>query len=350
MKKFPKIGQYRDALYNLKHAGFEGTVNYLGRVKLHGTNAAIVVENGKISCQSRNQIITPLNDNIGFAKWVSELPKQAIGSIARLAKDCDFVAKRDYVDKTILYGEWCGNGIQSGVGINQVKGRVFVIFAICVVERSKLIQREGDEEFFLTSHWIISTDWNMQANLNEHGIYHIGQFPSFKVIVDTARPHMAQNMMARLTEMVEANCPVAEVLANIPKGQANVGEGIVWIPERYALEQNHDFWFKTKGEKHSASKVRTIAEVDLVLAKNLEEFIDNTVTEVRLNQALDYLDEMGIPRSVASTGKFISWVHGDILAEETDTLEASGLEPKQIGKPVAIKAKDWFFERLRQAA
>ena len=64
--------------------------------KVDGTNACVVVmEDGTIFAQSRNKIITPTDDNHGFAKWVEsnkeELLKLGVG---------------------YHFGEWYGCGIQ----------------------------------------------------------------------------------------------------------------------------------------------------------------------------------------------------------------------------------------------
>src|ERR1035437_7012068 len=51
-----------------------GIVKYRGKVKIHGTNASVRVANGEgyaeFAAQSRTRIITPTDDNSGFAKWV----------------------------------------------------------------------------------------------------------------------------------------------------------------------------------------------------------------------------------------------------------------------------------------
>ena len=70
--------------------------------KIDGTNAAILIaENGDVGAQSRNRLITPEDDNYGFAGWVS--------------RNADDLA-------TILgpgrhFGEWWGSGIQRGYGL-----------------------------------------------------------------------------------------------------------------------------------------------------------------------------------------------------------------------------------------
>lgn len=63
--------------------------------KIDGTNACIAIdENGNLHCQSRNKIITPGDDNFGFARWV-------------------YTNKEDILKlgEGYHYGEWWGLGI-----------------------------------------------------------------------------------------------------------------------------------------------------------------------------------------------------------------------------------------------
>ena len=49
------------------------TASYRAKVKLHGTNAAVqVTPEGVLECQSRERIITPEDDNYGFAAFAQE--------------------------------------------------------------------------------------------------------------------------------------------------------------------------------------------------------------------------------------------------------------------------------------
>lgn len=64
--------------------------------KLDGTNACIIIEEGYVvGCQSRRRLITPEDDNYGFAKWVQK-------------NACDLAKLGDGYH----YGEWVGLGIQ----------------------------------------------------------------------------------------------------------------------------------------------------------------------------------------------------------------------------------------------
>lgn len=77
--------------------------------KIDGTNACIVIgPNGEFGCQSRTRIITPDNDNFGFAKW------------AYANKDELMQLGEGY-----HFGEWWGLGIQRGYEQTEKKFSLF---------------------------------------------------------------------------------------------------------------------------------------------------------------------------------------------------------------------------------
>jgi hypothetical protein len=64
--------------------------------KMDGTNACIIIEDDKIiGVQSRKRLITPEDDNYGFAGWVSRNEEELLG-----------------LGEGYHYGEWAGLGIQ----------------------------------------------------------------------------------------------------------------------------------------------------------------------------------------------------------------------------------------------
>ena len=77
--------------------------------KLDGTNAQVIIEGDKIGAGSRNRLITPEDDNYGFARWVQENRETLI---------------RDLGDGR-HFGEWFGLGIQRGYGM---KVKQFALF------------------------------------------------------------------------------------------------------------------------------------------------------------------------------------------------------------------------------
>jgi hypothetical protein len=99
-----------------------------------------------------------------------------------------------------------------------------------------------------------------------------------------------------------------------------------------------------KGEKHSSSKVKTLAAVDVEKVNSIKEFVDYAVTESRFNQGIEKTFPNNEPIDVKKMGALIKWVTDDIIKEEIDTMKASNLEPKDVNKYVSTKVRDMFFK------
>lgn len=82
-KEWPKIP---------RESPFKATITE----KMNGTNACIIIQDGEIvGVQSRKRLITPEDDNYGFAGWVEENKEDLLG-----------------LEDGYHYGEWAGLGIQ----------------------------------------------------------------------------------------------------------------------------------------------------------------------------------------------------------------------------------------------
>lgn len=78
--------------------------------KIDGTNAAVQVDElGAVTAQSRRRIITPDDDNFGFARWAAE----HAGVLA------------DTLGPGVHFGEWWGSGIQRGYGLAEKRLSLF---------------------------------------------------------------------------------------------------------------------------------------------------------------------------------------------------------------------------------
>ena len=44
-----------------------------------------------------------------------------------------------------------------------------------------------------------------------------------------------------------------------------------------------------------------------------------------------------------NTGEFLRWIVTDVLKEEKDTLEVSGLDEKKVKNAIVTKARMWFL-------
>lgn len=334
MYPFPSINQFRNVVAHVRRqASFMGLddagnpiinpapvypkLEFQGTVKLHGTNAAIVFSPEGITYQSRERVLTREQDNAGFMAHM----EQHLDTVALLGA---YIAQQNELvglDHTVaVYGEWCGGNIQKGVAITGLP-KMFVIFAVKI-----------------NGEWV-SLPKMSPRTLGFAGIYSIKEYPGWEIEIDFEHPEEAQNQLAEITEGVEACCPVGKAF-----GVEGIGEGIVW---RCATDPSSEYWFKVKGEKHSASKVKTLASVDVEAVAQINDFVTMVVTEARLEQALNNLvNEQLKPFDMTSMGDFIRWVHQDVIKEEADTLQASGIEYKKLGSPIALVAKRWFVAKL----
>jgi len=345
MIKFPKIRQFRDVIRDVKLShDFKGkdeegnpiyshetpypTLKFEGTVKLHGTNASVVY--GKSAedyyFQSRSRIITPDDDNAGFASFMSALPRDVHNCLTNdiSQSSCGEIA---------IYGEWCGGTIQKGVAINGLP-KMFVVFC------ARKVYETGEK-----GSWLDFSELNLklwEERLNPHNIYHINQFKKFSIDIDFDKPELSAEELAKLTNEVGQECPVGKYF-----GKTGVGEGIVWKCVETDWNSSK-YWFKVKDERHSVSKVKTLAPVDVEKMRNVDEFVENHVTENRLAQGIEALREQGKDIDIKNTGEYIRWVFNDVVSEESVTLETSGLSKKDIGAPISKKAKEYFFNYLSE--
>jgi hypothetical protein len=167
-------------------------------------------------------------------------------------------------------------------------------------------------------------------------IYFISQFPSYELEIDFERPEEATEKLQEITLEVEKECPVAKHF-----GVSGIGEGVVW---QSTEDFSSTFWFKVKGEKHSVTKVKKLASVDVEKLNSVREFVEATVTENRLEQGLSVMKERGLEISRKTTGDYLRWVVSDILEEETDLLTKNGLCAKDVGGEISKKARVFWFE------
>ena len=339
MIKFPSIDQYRQAIKNIQswasyHNIKTPTMVVEGTVKVHGTNAGLVrpVGGGEIIAQSREREVSIESDNAGFASWV-EANKD---SLQDLFDRIELITKptSGFVQ---VFGEWAGGNIQSGVGVTGLP-KFLMIFGIRISEDAEpqvWEPREVYEEVF--GAW------------SNPSVYHKYQFKNWELTIDFANPALVQNDLVELTDQVERDCPVARFFKPDAEPDTLVGEGVVWTLKNRGEHEGHQLphiVYKVKGEKHSVSKVKTTAMVDVEKAKSAADFVDYAVTENRLKQMFDKMIELGHPIDQTQTGTFIKLVQADVFKEEIDTMVASLLEAKDVGGLIARRAKDFWFENI----
>lgn len=338
MKKhisYPKILQFRNVIQSIdRQVCFAGldeetgepiydpslpkpVIKFKGTVKLHGTNASVCYnETDGFWAQSRNGIITPEKDNAGFALFAYS-KKGLLSSILNSIAELEGI---DISCNTItMYGEWAGKGVQKSVAVSELD-KAFYVFGVKVTPDS-----EDD------SYWI-EDDYFDSIPLER--IYTITSFPTYEIDVDMKIPQLAVEKLQQITEEVEKECPVAKHF-----GVSGIGEGVVWSAEYKGSSHR----FKVKGEKHSVTKVKKLASVDVEKLTSINEFVEYAVTKQRVSQAIQEVFK-GEELVNNKIGDLIRWVIKDINSEEMDTLVKNNLEPKDVNKYISTKTREMFFE------
>jgi len=211
------------------------------------------------------------------------------------------------------------SSIQKGVAIAQLP-KMFIIFAV------RIDGAYQDIENF--KHLMI----------NDQQIYNILQFKTYEVEVDFNQPELAQNRIVELTLEVEDECPIGKYF-----GVSGVGEGLVFS---YYDDSDNRYTFKSKGLKHSNSKVKVIHEVDTERITALRELADEVTPSWRLSQMLteacDLLNGGYIDRK--KMGDYMKMVITDVVKEDIDIITDAGFELKDVAKYISEIAKQYFFD------
>lgn len=295
-------------------------VEYRAKVKLHGSNCAVQVTDRGLTAQSRTSLLTPESDYKGFAAWVHR--------------------NRSYFETLaqglVVFGEWCGPGVEKGMAVSAARTKLFAVFAVQVDGR---IVYAPDEVRGLVP------PAGAPAEL------HVLPWEGEPVRIDFASRPGLDAVAAAL------NTCVAEVEREDPwarrvLGLSGVGEGLVFYPVRVddgppandpaGLAQ---LMFKAKGEKHRTVGAKTAVAVDVGAVASIDAFVALMVTEARLAQGLAAI---GAPRSDRArdpslTPKFLDWIAADVRKESVAELEASGLLFAQVERAIRARARSWYL-------
>lgn len=310
-------------------------ITYRAKVKLHGTNAAVRIDHdGTVTAFSRTNVITPENDNAGFAAWV------------RASHHVWSLRRHDHRD-LVVYGEWCGPGIQKGVAINNINEKVFAIFA----ERH-LDPTTGEDVMFSADPATLG--FYAEGFLGKCVIERCHVIPWFnngeQFVLDVAAP--AEEIQETLdlindrVAAVEACDPwVKEIF-----GVEGTGEGLVFYPvdelDDYRFFKN--VCFKAKGEKHKVVAKTKPVQADPTVAANTDAFVELVVTPARLEQGARAVANGELVFDQAHIGEFMKWMNTDLHKETQLELEASGLDAKTAYRACSNRARDWYLANARK--
>jgi hypothetical protein len=278
-------------------------IEYRAKVKLHGTNCAVQITGTGNVAQSRNLILTSAADHKGFATWV--------------AARADFWSS--VAQGLVVFGEWCGPGVEKGMAISQAPSKLFAVFAI----------REGEA--------MIYEPEAIEALLpNRPADVHVLPWEGDPITIDFGSREAIERVAQQLNDRVDA-VEREDPWCKRVLGVSGLGEGLVFYPNRAPFDST--LMFKAKGDKHRTAGKKAV-QVDATAAASIDEFVALVVTDARLRQGLE---AVGGQFDAKKTGAFLGWISADVKKESVAELEASGLTWAQVEKGVQQRARKWFI-------
>jgi hypothetical protein len=299
-------------------------VQYRAKVKLDGTNAGVQIHpDGRVIAQSRSQVLDDAVDNMGFGSWVAN----NYGYFADLKQD----------EPIVVFGEWCGQGIQKRAAISQIARKIFVVFAIQLGTGEREAARVEVEPEAL------------RARLPEHPDLYVLPWQDVSFEIDFADDVRAKEEAERISvevDRIEAEDPWVRTVF----GVSGLGEGIVLYPKGDSAlldrQRMSELMFKAKGEKHQAVRQKRAAQLEPEVAQGIEAFAELVLPEARLEQGLTEACQ-GKPE-MRLIGTFLKWVAGDVLKECSAELSAANLTWEQVNRAISSRARGWFLRRLER--
>ena len=322
MIKWPSIELFHNLRRTLAAVEVSPQLTYRAKVKLDGTNAAVQVSpSGQVVAQSRSRVITPNQDNMGFARWL-EGCKDRFAAYAQ-------------AEHMTVFGEWCGRGIQGRTAISKIDRSIFVVFAIQFggVE-GELSRLEIDPEKIVDC-------------LQDHPDVYVLPFYGEAIALDFSDEDGLKGAIANLNAEVEA-VETVDPWVKATFGIEGLGEGLVLYPTNLTQVGPltfSDLLFKAKGLKHQVVKSKKPVQLDPEVAKSIDEFVTLFVTTNRLEQGLTEVCKGQLEMS--KIGAFLKWLTLDVQKESVAELETAALTWKDVNKAVTKAAREWFLAKVK---
>lgn len=342
--KFPSIDNFHSLRKGLTKSAYytpDFPIGYRGKVKLHGTNAAVTFAvDDRICAQSRSRIIAPGNDNMGFAAWVEE-------NMDWFVSLQDLPAKHGFERPMTIYGEFCGKGIMKQVAISGIDRKIFAIFAIQFGETPSEDQESTtsvmvDPETIAKFLGETPEDIHILPWIDEVITINYSNVDTMQIAVDK---------LNTLVEEVEACDPWVKKVFDVD----GIGEGLVLYPASFIQDNGlmlrnkfSNFTFKAKGEKHQVTKSREAVQLDPDVVESISAFADKFVTEGRLEQGVREINRGQFEFEHKFIGPFIGWFSKDVHKESVTELELSGLDWRQVNKEITRRAREWYLKKLSE--
>jgi len=258
--------------FKKQYKNIQEELEFDATVKIHGTNMSIIKYGNEIIVQSRNGcVLGPLGDMMGFYTYYEKNKDEIVGLFESI-KDGDNGDNGDGDVIVGIFGEWCGSGIQKGVGINNIGRKTWIIFDVIIKKNDvfslydiRTLPHSSNDAYYIIYDF-------------PHWTYKISNF-------DNLDSPIMKQIQDRVQE-IENECPVAKQL-----GASGIGEGLVL--------KCGTMMFKMKGLKHAreSAKPKVKAEPEMI-----------EVSEDLLMQGFEYMDEQQLKRDMTNYKKYLDYI------------------------------------------
>jgi hypothetical protein len=293
-------------------------IQFKSKVKLHGRNGGIIIENGQVAAQSRS-IFVGCETDFGKIAFKGE-NENYFKSLANSAG----------TEKIAIFGEYCGPKIQKGVALTKLPEDIFAVFSITI--GSEILTEPSEIEAFMTKDGTVKIPprifilpWHMEP------IY-------FDFLKDES--HHKEN----LTRIEEEVNRIGELdpWVQTTFGIQGPGEGLVFYPSlkegRISLELFEEFAFKAKAPEHRVVATKASVQCNPEKVDGVEEFAKLMCPEARLEQGAK---EVG-GYDMKKMKEFMTWVVKDVQKEGEDELVANGLKWPAVLPTIRKLATTWY--------
>lgn len=339
MIKFPSIGKFLTVLDCInyivanKFVPEPPVLTFRATVKVHGTNGGLVkYEDGSIKFQSRERELTPEDDNMGFAAFMSKIGTSTLDEMLFKPLESKLSESGVKVEYPLaIFGEFAGTGVTKKVSVSKLP----VFFMVFSAHHGELVEN--------TKNWV-SDDILGTVKLADRRIFNALDFPVLKIDIDFKNPKPALELAEQETAKIDKVCPVGLVL-----GKEGTGEGLVWVCITPGYENNR-YWFKTKGDSHKQNKTRSETDTSDESYSAVKALVEEYLTESRLERGIAHLHEKGISLTQANTGQFVQFVCSDIVKDSQAALTASNIDEKAVFKTASKPCAQWYFKYMNASA
>ena len=315
-------------------------VKYRCKDKLDGTNAGIRLEfkNRTVSAQSRTVVLTDGKDNDGFAKWLETNKDKFVAWMDYF--ESKLKLQQEKIEGYLLFGEWCGPGIQNRCAVSFIDRKVFALFAL------QPIGSTDDDTLVVDPDVLNSYFKNVCPDF-----YVVPWVDDKEYAVDWSK---SSEELQPITE--ELNALVAEVEKCDPWiksefGVEGLGEGFVMFPVSYRHTGKQHFAnlaAKCKGDRHKTVAQKRSVQIEPEVAASAQAFAQLTLTLARLEQGAQAVSGGEKKFEQKLIGAFLKWIAADVQKECQAELVVSNLSWKDVQKSVGDYARNWYLTEMKK--